>query len=154
MFAELLVSLDESPRALGVFSTATAIARAFGSRLHLFRAPDVPPEFPAAGAGSQPDLLGDYLSRAAIAELDAFARRAPDLVFGPPVVRVGRPWKLILEVADEVNADLILIGSHGFGGVDRLIGTTAARVANRAKRSVFVVHDTPGGVRLARSDTA
>ena len=35
--------------------------------------------------------------------------------------------------------DLIVIGSHGYSGIDRLIGTTAAKVVNHAKQSVLVV---------------
>jgi nucleotide-binding universal stress UspA family protein len=38
---------------------------------------------------------------------------------------------------------LIVIGSHGFSGIDRLLGTTAGRVVNHADRSVIVVRDTP-----------
>ena len=37
------------------------------------------------------------------------------------------------------TADLVVIGSHGYGGLDRLLGTTAAKVANRAPCSVLVV---------------
>jgi nucleotide-binding universal stress UspA family protein len=38
-----------------------------------------------------------------------------------------------------VEAALILIGSHGYSGLDHLLGTTAARVVNHADRSVLVV---------------
>jgi nucleotide-binding universal stress UspA family protein len=34
---------------------------------------------------------------------------------------------------------LIVIGSHGYGGLDRVLGTTAARVVNHALCSVLVV---------------
>ena len=37
--------------------------------------------------------------------------------------------------------DLIVLGSHGYHVLDRILGTTAARVANLAHRNVFVVHD-------------
>ncbi len=40
--------------------------------------------------------------------------------------------------------DLIVLGSHGYGGIDRLLGTTAAHVANRAERNVLVVHERVG----------
>jgi nucleotide-binding universal stress UspA family protein len=35
--------------------------------------------------------------------------------------------------------DLIVIGSHGYDALDRLLGTTAAKVVNHADRSVLVV---------------
>ena len=57
------------------------------------------------------------------------------------LVRVGQSWRTILEVADEVDADLIVIGSHGYYGIDRVLGTTAGKVANLARRNVLVVHE-------------
>jgi nucleotide-binding universal stress UspA family protein len=52
-------------------------------------------------------------------------------------------WRAILEAGDRLSADLIVIGSHGYGGWDRVLGTTAANVVNRSERSVLVVHDRP-----------
>ena len=37
---------------------------------------------------------------------------------------------------------MIVIGSHGYGGLDRILGTTAARVVNHALCSVFVVRES------------
>jgi nucleotide-binding universal stress UspA family protein len=46
-----------------------------------------------------------------------------------------------LRPARAIGADLIVIGSHGYGGLDRVLGTTAARVVNHADRSVLVVRN-------------
>jgi nucleotide-binding universal stress UspA family protein len=35
------------------------------------------------------------------------------------------------------------VGSHGYHGLDYLLGTNASKVANLAHRDVFVVHDRP-----------
>ena len=51
------------------------------------------------------------------------------------------PWQGICEAARRVGADLIVIGSHGYGGLDRLLGTTAAKVVNHARVSVMVVKE-------------
>lgn len=45
----------------------------------------------------------------------------------------------IHRAATEHTADVIFIGSHGYCGLDRLLGTTAAKVVNHATCSVFVV---------------
>jgi nucleotide-binding universal stress UspA family protein len=58
-------------------------------------------------------------------------------------VAVGTPWQAICEMAKTENVDLIMVGSHGYQGLDRLIGTTAAKIVNHADRSVLVVRDTP-----------
>jgi nucleotide-binding universal stress UspA family protein len=43
------------------------------------------------------------------------------------------------------DVDLIVIGSHGYGALDHVLGTTAAKVVNHADRSVLVVR--PKGSR-------
>jgi nucleotide-binding universal stress UspA family protein len=53
----------------------------------------------------------------------------------------GDPSTSILAAADRVSADLIAVGSHGEGGVDRwLLGSVSERVARHAQCSVLVVH--------------
>jgi nucleotide-binding universal stress UspA family protein len=141
MIGRLLVALDGSPRAPGVFDAAAEVATRFGAELHPFRAIFVPPEFPASAAGSQRDRLPEYLSKEAMDELSRLSARAAHLSIGAPIVRFGQPWRLILDVADQLDVDLVVLGSHGYHGMDHILGTTAARVANLAHRSVLVVHE-------------
>ena len=55
-------------------------------------------------------------------------------------VRVGRPDEGIIECAKERGADLIVMGSHGRTGLDRLlIGSVSERVIGRAECPVMVV---------------
>ena len=51
----------------------------------------------------------------------------------------GEGADAICSAAREHDVDLIVIGSHGYGILDRLLGTTAAKVVNHADRSVLVV---------------
>jgi nucleotide-binding universal stress UspA family protein len=147
MMRRILVALDGSDRAPGVFAAAIELATRFRATLQPFRAVTVPPEFPAAAAGSRPDPLGAHLMERAEDELVKIVAGAPPGVrVAPPIVRFGQPWRLILAVSDEMDADLIVVGSHGYYGLDRILGTTAARVANISHRNVLVVH--------ARSDRA
>jgi nucleotide-binding universal stress UspA family protein len=54
--------------------------------------------------------------------------------------RIGKPAVEILEVATDVGADLIFIGSHGKTGVERLLlGSVSERVVREAKCPVLVV---------------
>jgi nucleotide-binding universal stress UspA family protein len=145
MIARILVALDGSPRAPGVLAKASEIAARFGARLHPLRAIFVSPEFPAAAAGSRADPLPARLAQDAREDVTRIIARAGTrgVATHPPIIRIGQPWKLILEVGDEIDADLIVIGSHGYGGLDRILGTTASRVSNLALRDVLVVHDRP-----------
>ncbi len=136
----ILVALDASHRAQGVFEAAVEIATQFKAELHLLRVVSVPPEFPAAAAGSGPDTLGKFLRNKAVEELAEFIAQAPHVSFGAPIVRQGEPWRVILEASEELEVDLIVLGSHGYKGLDRLLGTTAAKAVNMALRNVLVVH--------------
>jgi nucleotide-binding universal stress UspA family protein len=143
MITRILLALDGSPRAPGVFDAAAEIAARFGATLLPFRALFVAPEFPAAAAGSESDALPDYLTKGALDELVRITGRPapPGIRIEAPVVRFGSPWRLIIEMSEELDVDLIVLGSHGYHGLDRILGTTAASVANHAHRHVFVVHD-------------
>ena len=57
------------------------------------------------------------------------------------VIREGSPAKVILEVANDEEIDLIVMGSSGKSGFDRFImGSVADKVVNSAKCAVLVVH--------------
>ena len=53
--------------------------------------------------------------------------------------RLGAPWQVICDLATVEKVDLIVIGTHGYSGIDHLLGTTATRVVNHAPCSVLVV---------------
>ena len=53
---------------------------------------------------------------------------------------VGAPFKVILEMGGKVNADLIVMGTHGRTGMEHVIvGSTAERVVRRSKIPVLTV---------------
>ena len=57
------------------------------------------------------------------------------------IIKEGSPARAILEVANEENVDLIVMGSSGKSGFDRFImGSVADKVVNSAKCAVLVVH--------------
>jgi nucleotide-binding universal stress UspA family protein len=51
------------------------------------------------------------------------------------------PAAAILDVADQVDADLIVIGTRGLGRVERFLrGSVSARIANHARTSLMMIH--------------
>jgi len=135
----ILVCLDSSPRASIVLETAVDLARRTGARLALFRSVGLPPEIDQEYYTHSPQSLLDTLMSKSKAELmNLAAKVTPELVEGA-YVRIGTPWDAICTEAKELDCDLIVVGSHGYGGLDRILGTTAAKVVNHADRSVFVV---------------
>jgi universal stress protein A len=51
----------------------------------------------------------------------------------------GSPKQEIVRYAEQIGADLIVIGSHGHYQVSDILGTTATSVLNKAKCDVLVV---------------
>jgi nucleotide-binding universal stress UspA family protein len=61
-------------------------------------------------------------------------------------VRVGHPADLILAAAARERTDLIVMGTHGLGGVRKwLLGSTTERVLRRTHTAVLAVPPTVGG---------
>jgi universal stress protein A len=141
MISTILVALDGSTRASGVFDAAATLARALQARLVLYRALVIPPDYSPADVTRGPDELPVYLEREAHVEFLALQSRAPDVACDIRIEESHQPWRSILAAGEAVNASLIVLGSHGYHGWDRLLGTTAGKVANRAVRNVMIVHD-------------
>ena len=146
-FSVVLAAVDGSERSSGVMRVAADLARRCNARLNLYRSVSIPQEFPAA-ARMPPDVLPEILVSEARQELKAIAADYPDALIEEPALHdPPQAWRGILEAGGRLNADLIVIGSHGYGGWDRVLGTTAANVVNRADRSVLVVHDRPSAAK-------
>ncbi len=139
----IVVALDSSPRAAAVLATAVDLARRMNAKVLLFRAVGVPPEVPAAAFGLAPENVVGMLTTTATKALSELAATVPPELLEGIEIGMGSPWQAICAEATKRDADLIVIGSHGYGMLDRLVGTTAAKVVNHADRSVLVVRPHP-----------
>lgn len=139
-----LVALDNSARAPHVLATAAELAESNSAKLVLVRAIGLPRDLPHEAYAKSPDEVVDVLRERAVSELESLARAVPNGVSFTTRTEVGVPWQVIGAVGHELGVHMIVIGSHGFSGVDRLLGTTAARVVNHADRSVLVVRAQGG----------
>jgi universal stress protein F len=137
----ILVGLDASPRATGVLTAARELARRTGGKLILFRAVGVPHEIPPEAYSMSPQGLAEMLEQGAKSYLQQMAATLPSEMVLDTVVRAGTPWQALCTAADQFDADLVVIGSHGYSGLDRLIGTTASKVVNHTRHSVLVVRE-------------
>jgi nucleotide-binding universal stress UspA family protein len=144
---KLLVCLDGSAKQTDVLNAAVTLARAFGAKLVLFRSVGVPTELPPAAFSMNVDEVPALLERQAQNALAELAKGVPAEVYAGVRVSIGNPWPSIERAAAEEEVDMIIVGSHGYHGLDRVLGTTAAKVVNHADRSVLVVRDPQ---RLAR----
>jgi nucleotide-binding universal stress UspA family protein len=142
----ILAAVDTSPRAPGVLAVAREMGERFGARIHLYRVVHVPPDIPAAGH-SDDDRGQERMRERAASDLAILAEGIGNLVVEPPELSDVPPWRAILAAADRLDVDLIIVGSHGFSGLDYILGTNAARVVNFGSRSVLVVHERKGPSR-------
>jgi len=135
----ILVALDSSPRAPGVLAAAVDLARRTGAKLRLLRCVGLPPELPTNVWAIPPAQVTETFLVNAKREIEDAAADVPPELLDGAYAQVGVAWDAICAAAREHDADLIVIGSHGYGLLDRLLGTTAAKVVNHADRSVLVV---------------
>lgn len=57
---------------------------------------------------------------------------------------VGAPVDALVELAEEIKADLLVVGNVGLSTIaGRLLGSVPANVARRSKTDVLIVHTTP-----------
>jgi universal stress protein F len=138
---KLLVCLDGSTRQKDVLTAAITLARGCGAKLLLFRSVGVPSELPPAAFSMKVDDVPALLERQAHDALTELAKDVPPEVYAGVRVSVGNPWPSIERAAAEEDVDMIIVGSHGYHGLDRVLGTTAAKVVNHADRSVLVIRD-------------
>ncbi len=56
------------------------------------------------------------------------------------VIREGKPWKAIVDVANEIDADVIVMGTRPHSGIGHaLMGSTATKVMSNSGRPVLIV---------------
>ncbi len=137
----ILVALDASPRAVPVLDSAVDLARRTGAKVTMYRSVSLPPEIPTQLYMSSDGDLKQLLTDTARKELEALSSKVPAELLEAITVEVASPWDGICRAAKSIDADLIMVGSHGYHGLDRILGTTAAKVVNHADRSVLVVRN-------------
>jgi nucleotide-binding universal stress UspA family protein len=145
MFKHILIPVDGSPTAMQAVEKAVGLAKAFGSAVTAIYVID---PYPFTGVGT--DFAygqAQYLSAATAEANDAIkAAREQMEAAGLPVdtriVEAHTPWRGILETASAVGVDLVVMGSHGRRGLEKLVlGSVAQRVLQHANLPVLVVRD-------------
>jgi nucleotide-binding universal stress UspA family protein len=135
----ILVALDGSPNAPNVLRGARELAETLAAELILFHAVSLPMGLPVAAYAISPTEVGPLLLETARQQLEGYAHELQPTVRARVQVQYGVPWQAICEAAKVEKVDLIAVGSHGYGGLDRVLGTTAAKVVDHADRSVLVL---------------
>jgi len=138
---KILVPIDFSDSASNIIEWAAYLARESKSKLVLFHAYHLPVEFQQLeGAYLPPDFWANVKSEAeaSLARYETELRESGHSV--ESVVREGYAATAIVDEANELGADLIVIGTHGLSGLKHmLLGSVAERVVQKAPCPVLTV---------------
>jgi nucleotide-binding universal stress UspA family protein len=146
MFKRILVPVDFSPPSDAALEYARNVAARYGASLHLLHVAEDPYRalysaevFVPQIEGLREEILGDTARRLTerlrpsdVAELNATAESI-----------IGTPAGSIVEYAAGRDVDLIVMGTHGRGGMAHLLmGSVAERVVRTARCPVLTVRET------------
>jgi nucleotide-binding universal stress UspA family protein len=122
MFDTVLFPIDRSRQALDTAAVALQLVQQHGSRLVLLSVVE-PEDDPAAVAQLLEEARGSFEQAGVSCQL---------------IEREGKPAFVIGDVADEINADVIVMGTRGIA-IENDQQSTAARVIQLAPCPVLVV---------------
>ena len=156
MFSRILVAVDADELVDIVIREAGDLARALGSQIafvHIVDPASALAPLAADGGGSLgvSTLAGPgsaVLTEQVLEEqreegesfIDTLPARLPARITSEVLLREGAPTEGIIDAAREWDADLIIAGTHGRGGLQRLfVGSTAEAVLRAAPCPVLVI---------------
>ncbi len=135
MFKSILIPVDLANAAkVNSLVDHASVYNASNAKIVLL---NVVEEIPGWAAVELPRGIVDKSVQSSLDKLKALA--ASSNIEVEVEVRVGHPYQTILEVAQEKNAELIIVASHQPKHQKYFLGSTAAKVVRHATCSVLVV---------------
>jgi universal stress protein A len=142
-FRTILVPTDFSRCARRALEYAAKLARASGATLVIQHVTELPYGLHGAeriAPDGRPVRVDDYARESARARLDEEATRLGPAIRVFARSEIGDAVEMILEAAEELGVDLIVMGTHGRTGWQRgLLGSVAERVVRGARCPVLTI---------------
>jgi nucleotide-binding universal stress UspA family protein len=143
-FKNILVAADAGEPSKHALEVGVDLAKRFGGALTIVHAWGLP-SYAYSGFELGPFDLETPLLAAAREHLDALVAEAKKQI--PEVkglLKNGVAWREILSAIEEVNPDVVVIGTHGRRGLDRVVlGSVAEKVVRMSPVAVLTVHPHP-----------
>jgi nucleotide-binding universal stress UspA family protein len=144
MFSSIVVGTDGSDTATKAVRQAVDLARAVGAKIELVTAYEpVSGQRISSERRQAPEDLQWAIGPREDADATLEAAAAPVRQAEVPVelyARQGDPADAILDVAEECEADLIVVGNKGMTGAKRfLLGSVPNKVSHHAPCSVLII---------------
>ena len=137
----IVVGTDFSETAERAVDAAVNLAAQVGAVVSLVHAYELPMySFPDGVVVSTPDAA-NRITTDALARLEkAVEQRKDSGISIKSVLRMGAPWDELNGFAEEENADVIVVGTHGRRGFSRvMLGSAAERLVRTAVRPLLVI---------------
>ncbi len=132
LFRKVLCPVDFSEHSLAALDVALKMVQQNDAALYLLNVAPIP----AGAAGFQPVPMEPYpiVEKDRREQLEKLAReRIPAAVRCETLVTSGDPGEQVLETARALDADLIVMGTHGRRGLSHLVlGSVAERVVRES----------------------
>ena len=137
-YSTIILATDLSDEANQVADKAAALAKNNGATLHMVHV--VEPLSFAYGGDIPMDFSGiqDEIQKQAESQMAEFATQY-NVAGEQQHVLVGRAENEIHSLADELKAELVVVGSHGRHGIALLLGSTANGILHGANCDVLAV---------------
>jgi nucleotide-binding universal stress UspA family protein len=147
----ILCPVDQSECSGKALRYAAALAASHGAALDVVTVivNVIPPPVPELAM--MPILISDELRAAAVEALKDFVKTCGATQATSKVVEAPSPVTGIIEYAHEKRPDLLVLGTHGWRGFDRLVfGSTTERVLHSAPCPVLTI--PPSGREVAAGE--
>ena len=141
-FQRILIALNESPIAIHAMEVGGDLAKSLGSQVALVHVLDPKLACAPEGGFSASVMLGQFRQEARRLLNSASQRIGGDPLPWEYLVE-GNPGREIVRCAEEWQADLIVLGSHGRSAISRaFLGSTAESVVRHSRIPVLTVRAT------------
>lgn len=144
MYKSIVVGTDGSDTAKKAVGEATDLAKAVGAKLHLVSAYEPIPEARLKGERREtPDELQYMINPRE--EVESVLGEGADVIKSAGVevetyARETDPADAIIDVAEEQDADLVIVGNRGMAGAKRfLLGSVPNKVSHHSPCSVMII---------------
>ena len=142
MYQKIVTALDFSENNEKVLGSALKLANNDASRLHLIHIVQPITEGYALKVYSENFLALEEEALESAAEQLAKIAESANIPSNQIRIIVGDKAGEIRKLAEEIDAEAIVIGSHGFSGKKRMLGATANTLLHGAKCDILTVHAT------------
>lgn len=141
MFDKMVLAVDDSPSSEAAIETAIGLASKLGAQVEAVHVREH--DAIVSKAGSGPDL---ETPEDAAAMLAAVLNRLKEAGISAHVTLRQSPHhnvvREIIAVADDVGADLIVVGSRGLSGfAESVLGSVSHKLVQHSGRPVLIAHD-------------